>query len=1316
MGRDSRFRLAATCAVSVLVTSFAGFASEGDRPPAGLEGLRDLVQVHRDAGGAPHIFARNDHDAAFMLGYVQSRERFFEMDVLRRTFGGTLAELVGPDALAGDVQFRALRLRRVAEESYERLSDSSRAWLSAFSAGVNVHLDDDEARLSAEYEALELDRDAIPAWSPVDSLLILKGVVFTRTFDLSDLRNTAALLRFHEASFESGFDATALFFDEVYRGAPFDAVPIHAGFPDPGAAPDISSGLGTSRPDPPPAYLGAATLRLIADYEAALAAVPLLRQGLDRDASAPDHAGLAGGAVTGSGHAVVTQSSLLGSALPASFFEVSVHVRDHVRRGVEPLDVSGVALPGVPAIVEGCNPAMCWGASAGRLDATDVYQETLVLDPETGLPAETLFDGEREPLIRIAQRFRYNRVGDELVNNVGTAEIGELEGGLTLIVPRRNHGPMVSLDLTDSGRAVGLSLQSTAWSAGGDFEAFIVWARARDMEEFTGGLKRFGGESLIWSYADIDGHVALFSSGKVPLREDLQELGGADGGLPPFFVRDGTHVFRHEWVGYGELGALPWAEMPHLVDPSEGWLLSAGNDPVGATFDNDALDQERAGGGLYYLGRGFARGFRSGQLNRLFERATEARGELSLEDLREVEANHELPDASFFVPHLTAAWLRAGRDDAPEPLRELALDEGVSEAVGRLAAWDHTAPPGFAEGGDPAEAPRRPDRQTIEASVAATLYSVWRARLVGNVIDDTLSDLGLADVRPGGAQALTAIRHLLGGGPRAGSSGVDFFGFAGVDDLDDARAAVLLASLREALDLLAGDAFAEAFEHSVDQDDYRWGLLHRSGDAGSEGAPRAGGFGAVAGGAWEVRGERYEDFRAPRGPGRSFLARLAPSELEAWQVVSPGPSRSGEPKAWTGTDLYRPVRIEPADVIAGSVEIDSFLPKGSVEKLVIFASPSRLSPSGTSTIAIVARNAEGTPARPGGRIRLIADQGTIASEVFTDENGEATATFTAGPRPGTAVVTAIRGTGDTANVQLEIRERRPVLFVEATPSNLSVGESSTITVIVRDDDLSPLGAGRRVRLATSLGTVESEVLTDENGEATATFHAGDVPGNATVTALVGNSEPFTVRIDIEEADHSIFLHASPSIIPVTGISTLTIIARDRFGNPLGRGERIRLVTDLGTLERDVVFTNGRGEAETTFLAGSRPGNATITAFPEAGGPSSVDVTIRDAPAGIFLAANPVSVPQGVDSTIDLLAFVVNAQGVPVAGTIVVFETTLPGAVFEPGIVVTTNSQGQAAARLNVFADELPAGGVFTVGARVLGEAGEFGDTVAVSVR
>src|SRR5262249_8808328 len=86
-----------------------------------LPGLQKRVTVVRDRVGVPHVTASSDHDVYFMMGYLHAHDRFFQMDTLRRTGSGTLAELLGAGpndrVLSDDTFNRLLGIGRSAERS-----------------------------------------------------------------------------------------------------------------------------------------------------------------------------------------------------------------------------------------------------------------------------------------------------------------------------------------------------------------------------------------------------------------------------------------------------------------------------------------------------------------------------------------------------------------------------------------------------------------------------------------------------------------------------------------------------------------------------------------------------------------------------------------------------------------------------------------------------------------------------------------------------------------------------------------------------------------------------------------------------------------------------------------------------------------------------------------------------------------------------------------------------------------------------------------------------------------------------------------------
>ena len=64
-----------------------------------IPGLSAPVEIVFDQDDIPRIRARTLRDAAAALGWLHARERGFQMEAMRRSVAGRLAELAGPRAL-----------------------------------------------------------------------------------------------------------------------------------------------------------------------------------------------------------------------------------------------------------------------------------------------------------------------------------------------------------------------------------------------------------------------------------------------------------------------------------------------------------------------------------------------------------------------------------------------------------------------------------------------------------------------------------------------------------------------------------------------------------------------------------------------------------------------------------------------------------------------------------------------------------------------------------------------------------------------------------------------------------------------------------------------------------------------------------------------------------------------------------------------------------------------------------------------------------------------------------------------------------------
>jgi penicillin amidase len=139
----------------------------GESGTVRLPGLSAPVIVRFGARGVPYIQATNSADAAEALGYLQARERLFQMELMRRLAEGRLSAWFGSRTLATDEQMRTLGLKQAAISAAGALDPRTRTLLDAYARGANAWIDQ-RGRFSA-WEFLYFGKPQ--HWRPRDSLL-----------------------------------------------------------------------------------------------------------------------------------------------------------------------------------------------------------------------------------------------------------------------------------------------------------------------------------------------------------------------------------------------------------------------------------------------------------------------------------------------------------------------------------------------------------------------------------------------------------------------------------------------------------------------------------------------------------------------------------------------------------------------------------------------------------------------------------------------------------------------------------------------------------------------------------------------------------------------------------------------------------------------------------------------------------------------------------------------------------------------------------------------------------------------------------------
>jgi acyl-homoserine lactone acylase PvdQ len=94
------------------------------------------VEVRVDENGVPHIKGKDELDTVYGMGFMQGRDRTFQLLVFKHAMSGRLTELFGEGLLESDKVLRLYSYR--SDEAYERLDERDQKILQAFAAGVNA--------------------------------------------------------------------------------------------------------------------------------------------------------------------------------------------------------------------------------------------------------------------------------------------------------------------------------------------------------------------------------------------------------------------------------------------------------------------------------------------------------------------------------------------------------------------------------------------------------------------------------------------------------------------------------------------------------------------------------------------------------------------------------------------------------------------------------------------------------------------------------------------------------------------------------------------------------------------------------------------------------------------------------------------------------------------------------------------------------------------------------------------------------------------------------------------------------------------------
>ena len=137
--------------------------------------INDKVEIIRDSSNIPHIFSSNTNDVFFGLGYAHAQDRFWQLNILRRSAQGRLSELFGQKTLQLDELVRRLDIYNLARLSLKHQTEQTKSILKAYSNGINARVSEINAKaLGRGAPEMFLFPNEFSFWQPADSLAIFK--------------------------------------------------------------------------------------------------------------------------------------------------------------------------------------------------------------------------------------------------------------------------------------------------------------------------------------------------------------------------------------------------------------------------------------------------------------------------------------------------------------------------------------------------------------------------------------------------------------------------------------------------------------------------------------------------------------------------------------------------------------------------------------------------------------------------------------------------------------------------------------------------------------------------------------------------------------------------------------------------------------------------------------------------------------------------------------------------------------------------------------------------------------------------------------
>ena len=492
------------------------------------------VELLRDEWGVPHVFGETDAGAMYGLGYATAQDRAFQMYYNLRIIQGRLAEVVGDvkvgasrrqpqgknSALRNDIKMRTIGYYRAAERTARHLDAEARTLLEAYSRGVNDYIDNHPNDLLYLFEKYDLKPEP---WTP--AACIASWWRMALFFSGDGLREAASYYEIKEGRRQvrtfAANDSEGAFRGRALRD---DASVIQRS--------DVSDDWVERVYD----YANEHNLTRKVDV------TPMTR----RPPPGPrfSHAWVVGGGKTTTGAAVLVSDPQTPVRNPSLFYEYHLSGKTFNARGI--------GVPGSPIILIGFTPNVAWGLTALGADQADLF----VLKTDPNRPDQYFFDGQWRDMSVRTETVRV-RGGRSQTLTVRETHLGPVVTRVAMGVRRGDEVALKRIPICEPKRDT--------------LQGALAMMRAKDVFEFQRALGGWRFPSANCVFGDTRGNIGYKTILALPIRS-------------PHALLEGRSA--HEgWDGANDWqGILPHELLPQVINPEQGWLVTANHRPIAAFY------------------------------------------------------------------------------------------------------------------------------------------------------------------------------------------------------------------------------------------------------------------------------------------------------------------------------------------------------------------------------------------------------------------------------------------------------------------------------------------------------------------------------------------------------------------------------------------------------------------------------------------------------------------------------------------------------------------------------------------------------------